>query len=128
MLEELRIYNFAIIDKLELAFARGLNVITGETGAGKSIIVDAVDLLLGGKADTSFVRAGSDRAVVEGLFVLDPRSEAVIVPIMQREDLLDDDRIAVLVLSREIRANGRSTARVNGVTINMELLNELGAA
>ena len=58
MLEELRIKNFAIIDQLDLTFASGLNVITGETGAGKSIIIDAVELLLGGKADPSFIRAG----------------------------------------------------------------------
>ena len=62
MLEELRIQNFAIIDNLELEFSPGFNVITGETGAGKSIIIDAVDLLLGGKADPSFVRAGAEKA------------------------------------------------------------------
>ena len=68
MLEEIRISNFAIIDHLELGFGKGLNVITGETGAGKSIIVDAVELLLGGKTDAAMVRAGSDKAVIEGGF------------------------------------------------------------
>src|SRR5512135_1754741 len=68
MLCELRIQNFAIIDRLEVHFGEGFNVITGETGAGKSIIIDAVDLMLGGRGDADFIRAGSDRAVVEGVF------------------------------------------------------------
>ena len=65
MLEELRIQNFAIIDSQELTFASGFNVITGETGAGKSIMIDALELLLGGKTDNAVVRAGADRAQVE---------------------------------------------------------------
>ena len=67
MLEELRIQNFAIIDSLELTFTAGLNVITGETGAGKSIIIDAVELLLGNKADSAFIRTGAERAIIEGV-------------------------------------------------------------
>jgi DNA repair protein RecN (Recombination protein N) len=127
MLEELRIQNFAIIESLELTFAPGLNVITGETGAGKSIIIDAVELLLGGKADASFIRAGAERALIEGVFVLDPRAQAAIVPILQREELLEGDDAEVLTISREVRANGRSTARINGVTVNLEALSEIGA-
>ena len=65
MLTELRIENFAIIDQLELAFSTGLITFTGETGAGKSIIIDAVELLLGGRAENSMVRTGADRALVE---------------------------------------------------------------
>src|SRR5436190_24324642 len=68
MLCEIRIQNLAIIDRLEVHFNAGFNVITGETGAGKSIIIDAVDLLLGGRADIDFIRAGNDKAVVEGVF------------------------------------------------------------
>jgi len=127
MLEELRIQNFAIIESLELTFAPGLNVITGETGAGKSIIIDAVELLLGGKADASFIRAGAERALIEGVFVLDPRAQAAIVPILQREELLEGDDVETLTISREVRANGRSTARINGVTVNLEALSEIGA-
>ncbi|MFQ3568205.1 MAG: DNA repair protein RecN [Aggregatilineales bacterium] len=127
MLEELRIQNFAIIESLELTFAPGLNVITGETGAGKSIIIDAVELLLGGKADASFIRAGAERALIEGVFGLDPRARAAIVPILQREELLEDDDAEVLTITREMRANGRSTARINGVTVNLEMLSEIGA-
>ena len=71
MLTELTIINFAIIDELHLRFPPGFNVLTGETGAGKSIIIDAVSLLLGGRADTTLVRASTDRAQVEGIFHLD---------------------------------------------------------
>ena len=126
MLEELRIQNFAIIDRLELGFAAGLNVITGETGAGKSIIIDAVELLLGGKADPSFVRAGADKSVIEGIFVLNDATLAALAPILEREELLDPSQRSVLTLSREVRVNGRSTARVNGVTVNLDVLVELG--
>ncbi len=129
MLEEIRIQNFAIIDALELTFAPGLNVITGETGAGKSIIIDAVDLLLGGKADAAFVRAGAEKALIEGVFSLDERARAALLPILRRTDLIDDGAPPdALTLTREVRANGRSTARINGTTVNLELLSEIGGA
>jgi|FLYN01.1.fsa_nt_gi DNA repair protein RecN (Recombination protein N) len=126
MLEELRIQNFAIIDRVELAFAPGFNVITGETGAGKSIIVDAVELLLGSRADASAVRAGAERAVVEATFALNPQTQAFLLPIFERENLTDGDIPAFVTLSREIRSNGRSAARINGVTVSQEVLREVG--
>jgi DNA repair protein RecN (Recombination protein N) len=127
MLEEIRISNFAIIDRLELDFGKGLNVITGETGAGKSIIIDAVELLLGGKAEASMVRAGADKAIIEGEFGLTPEAEELIAPVLEREGLVEDDHKAdLLILSREIRTNGRSSARVNGVTVNLDVLSEIG--
>ncbi len=126
MLEEIRISNFAIIDRLELGFGRGLNVITGETGAGKSIIVDAVDLLLGGKSDASMVRSGADKAVIEGTFNLGEATQALIVPVLEREGLTDENGGDSLILSREIRANGRSSARANGITVNLDVLSEIG--
>jgi DNA repair protein RecN (Recombination protein N) len=125
MLEELRIENFAIIDRLELNFAPGFNVITGETGAGKSIIIDAVELLLGGKADPSFVRAGADKALVEGVFTLNKATQAAIKPILERAELENEDT-AFITLTREIRTNGRSTARINGVTANQDVMREIG--
>ena len=82
MLEELRIQNFAIIDNLEIDFADGFNVITGETGAGKSIIIDAVELLLGGKPDPMMIRTGADRAVIEGTFASPTRWS--LAPAMSR--------------------------------------------
>jgi DNA repair protein RecN (Recombination protein N) len=126
MLEELHIQNFAIIDRLDLTFAPGFNVITGETGAGKSIIIDAVELLLGGKVDSSFVRAGAEKAVIEGSFALNAAASAIIKPILEREELTDDSKF--LTLSREVRTNGRSTARANGITVNQDVLREIGAA
>src|SRR5512138_3307895 len=125
MLTELRIHNFAIIDQLDLRFGPGLIILTGETGAGKSIILDAVVMLIGGKADTTYVRTDSEAAFVEGVFQLKgPEKEAVHF-ILQREDLMDDPDYVVLM--REIRKEGRSVARVNGRTVNVSLLKELGA-
>jgi DNA repair protein RecN (Recombination protein N) len=122
MLEEIRIQNFAIIDSLELTFAAGFNVITGETGAGKSIIIDAVDLLLGGRADSGAVRAGAEKAVVEGVFTLNRDMRAAIDPVLLREDLYDEDTASFVTLSREIRRSGRSAARVNGISVNLDVL------
>ncbi len=126
MLEELRIQNFAIIDQLELTFSPGFNVITGETGAGKSIIVDAVELLLGGKADSSLVRAGADKAVVEGTFALSAATQSLIKPILEREEMEAEDA-SYITLTREIRGNGRSAGRINGVTANQDVLQEVGS-
>jgi DNA repair protein RecN (Recombination protein N) len=126
MLDELRVQNFAIIDSLEMRFAPGLNVITGETGAGKSIIIDAVDLLLGGKADASFIRAGADKTVIEGVFKLDPPIQALLQPVLEAEELTGDDP-GFITLTREVRSSGRSTARVNGVTVNLDVLARIGA-
>jgi DNA repair protein RecN (Recombination protein N) len=128
MLEELRIRNFAIIDELDLTFAPGFNVITGETGAGKSIMIDALELLLGGKSDSGVVRAGSDRTVVEGVFSLDARAQAALKPMLEREGLLEDGKADYVILAREVRDSGRSMARVNGITVRSELLKEIGEA
>jgi DNA repair protein RecN (Recombination protein N) len=124
MLRELTITNFAIIDELHLRFTPGFNVLTGETGAGKSIIIDAVSLLLGGRADTTFIRTGADVAQVEGIFRLDGRPQAQINPILEREGL-EGDLPDTLILGREIRATGRNYCRVNGRTVNLSLLEEI---
>lgn len=126
MLEELRISNFAVIDELELTFGAGFNVITGETGAGKSILVDAVELLLGGKADPAFVRADADRCVIEGFIALNARNREAVLALLEREDLLEADDPGYLSIQREIRQRGRSSARINGVTVNSALLREIG--
>ncbi|NOZ29226.1 MAG: DNA repair protein RecN [Chloroflexi bacterium] len=123
MLVELNIRNFAIIENLSLRFDRGLNVLTGETGAGKSIIIDAVSLLLGGRASTDFVRAGADRAEIEGHFLLGPRAEA-IHPILEAEGLEGEDDL--LILAREVRRNGRNICRVNGRAVALSLLRDIG--
>jgi DNA repair protein RecN (Recombination protein N) len=124
MLIELSIRNFAIIDDLRLELAPGFNVLTGETGAGKSIIIDAVGLLLGGRADTSMVRAGADMAQIEGVFRLDERVQSLVNPILEREGL-EAETADLLILGREIRANGRSTCRINGRSVSLALLEEV---
>jgi DNA repair protein RecN (Recombination protein N) len=129
MLTELRITDFAIIDSLHLHLEPGLVVFTGETGAGKSIIIDAVELLLGGKSDPLFVRAGADAARVEGLFALEPGAQAGIQAILAREELLDDGDDAEateVILAREVRREGRTAARVNGRLVSLALLREIG--
>ena len=124
MLAELTITDFAIIDDLTLQFSPGFNVLTGETGAGKSIIIDAVTLLLGGRADTGFIRTSCERARIEGLFRLSEQLRAEIDPMLEREGL-EGDNPDVLLLGREIRKNGRSFCRVNGVAVNLSILEEV---
>lgn len=124
MLAELRIQNFAIIDHLELRFEPGLVVLTGETGAGKSIIIDAVELLLGGRAEATVIRSGEPAALVEGTFRIAEAVREPVLAILEREGLLDDPEH--LVLGREVRREGRNLARVNGRTVNLALLRELG--
>src|SRR5512136_2343729 len=113
MLAELRIRDLAIIDQLNLSFGPGFNVLTGETGAGKSIIIDAVGLLLGDRASQEIVRAGADRTEVEGVFALGPSAAARLAGVLA-DNGLEGDTADMLVLAREVRPNGRSVARVNG--------------
>ena len=126
MLEELRIHDFAIIDDLTLQFDSGLVVFTGETGAGKSIILDALGAILGARVDTTSIRKGADRAIVEGFFRLDGPEKEFVNELLDREGLLEDpDR---LWLGREIRAEGRTIARVNGRTVSLSVQSEIGEA
>jgi DNA repair protein RecN (Recombination protein N) len=125
MLTELHIQNFAIIDKLDLRFNSGLIILTGETGAGKSIILDAVVMLIGGKADATFVRTDSDAALVEGVFQLKGPEREAVHEVLNREELMDDPDY--VILSREIRNGGRSVARINGRTVGASLLREIGS-
>jgi DNA repair protein RecN (Recombination protein N) len=122
MLTELRIRNFAIIESLSLPLARGFNVLSGETGAGKSIIVGALGLLLGERASTDLIRTGADRATVEGVFDVADRPEIAV--------LLDERGIdaeeSFVVLKREVAAAGRTRAWVNGSTVSASILAEVG--
>jgi DNA repair protein RecN (Recombination protein N) len=122
MLTELRIRNFALIDRLSVQLGPGLNVLTGETGAGKSIIVGALSLLLGERASSDVVRAGEERASIEGVFEVEGRDDVA--------RLLDERGIeaeeGVLVLKREVAAEGRSRAWVNGTPATASMLGELG--
>lgn len=125
MLTELRIENFAIIQELELRFAAGLITFTGETGAGKSIILDAIEALVGGRADATLIRSEAERAAVEATFRLPTASRAAIHQLLAAEELLDDPDY--VTLGRELRREGRNIARINGRTVNVSLLRELGS-
>jgi len=126
MLRELHIQNFAIITDLTLKFEPGLVVLTGETGAGKSIILDALSAVLGTRVDSGVVRAGSNQAVIEALFEFDDVTLESLRPLLEQEGLLEEERF--LTLSREIRSEGRSIARVNGRSVSLTIQAEIGAA
>ena len=129
MLVELTIENFAIIERLQVSFHEGFNVLTGETGAGKSIIVDAVASVLGGRLEQEQIRAGASQASVEAVFEVAGPAGRRILPILQEHDLLDEapagDRFT-LILRRDLRLGGRSVCRVNGRAVPLSLLQEIG--
>ena len=135
-LTELRIRNFAIIDRLHLRFHGGLNILTGETGAGKSIIIDALGLLLGDRATAEMVRAGADRAEIEATFRLEagtPKHDlggpgvSAVLSLMEAEGLDDPDAPGTLILCRELRRSGRSISRINGRAVLRQILSEMAA-
>jgi DNA repair protein RecN (Recombination protein N) len=125
MLKELHIENFAIIQSLELNFATGLIIFTGETGAGKSIILDAIGALVGERTDATMVRSGADRAVLEAVFTIPPAYNEEAHCILEREGL--DEGSEEIVFGREIRLEGRTVARINGRSVSISLLKELGS-
>src|SRR5690348_10058332 len=100
MLCEIRIENFAIIDRLEVRFEPGFNVITGETGAGKSIIIDAVDLLLGGRADSDFIRSGADKSVIEGVFEVPTALASEVKSLLDAEGIEPAETPNEVILTR----------------------------
>ena len=125
MLTELRIQNFAIIQELRLNFMNGLVIFTGETGAGKSIILDALEAVLGGRADTATIRTGVKRAQVEATFRLTEDIQEPVHTLLKAEDLLDDPDY--VTLTREIQREGRNTARINGRIVTATFQREVGA-
>ncbi|MBS4761458.1 DNA repair protein RecN [Carnobacteriaceae bacterium zg-ZUI252] len=121
MLVSVTIQNFAIIESLTVDFKTGMSVLTGETGAGKSIIIDAVSLLSGARASSSFVRHGSDKAILQALFDLD---NAPIVQAMLTElSIPNEDN--QLMIYREIHATGKSVIRINGLLSTAQVLKQL---
>jgi len=124
MLTQLSIVNFAIIEELKLDLGPGFTVLTGETGAGKSIIIDAVELLLGGRADAAKLREGADFALVEGVFEMEEGDLAEVHTLLEEQQLVDDPRF--IVLAREIRREGRNLCRINGRVVSLALLRTIG--
>ncbi len=124
MLLELRIQNFAIIDSLHLEFQPGLVILTGETGAGKSIIMGALDMLLGQRVDMSTMRKGSEFASVEAVFRIPENSKEQVLELLEKEELLDGSEY--LTLTREMRVDRPNIARINGHRSNVGVLVELG--
>ena len=142
MLRELTIRNFALLEIAHLHFGTGLTVLTGETGAGKSIVIDAIGCVLGGRTSAEVVRAGADRATVEAIFDLDVETADAVRTTLDglgMADLIDGDEggdtseggggrgAAALALSREIGRNGRSVARLNGRAVPASTLAQVGA-
>lgn len=125
MLRELDIRNFAIIDALTVSFSEGLTVLTGETGAGKSIIIDAVHLLAGGRGSQEFIRHGAKKAEIEGLFSLDDDQHPVFRKLEEFGIAWSDGDI---LLRRELNDKGKNVCRINGKLVTISILREVGAA
>ncbi len=120
MIQSLTVENYAIIDKLEIEFSRGLSIITGETGAGKSILLGALSLILGKRADTSILKDKSRKCIVEGIFDI---AEYGFQGFFDKNDIDYDD---FTILRREISPNGKSRAFINDSPVNLNLLSEIG--
>ena len=125
MLKELSIKNFAIIDELTVGFEEGLTVLTGETGAGKSIIIDAVHLLCGGRGSQEFIRHGAKKAELEGLFIITNPKHGVFNKMIDVGIEIDEESI---ILRRDINDSGKSVCRVNGKLVTIGILREIGAS
>lgn len=124
MLIELSIKNFAIIEKQTVSFDRGLTVLTGETGAGKSIIIDAIHLLVGGRGSFEFVRHGEEKAEIEGLFQIDEIEHPVVKKASEFGIEIEE---GMVVLRREISKSGKSVCRINGKLVTITTLREIGS-
>lgn len=122
MLQELTIKNFAIIHDLSLSFESGMTVLTGETGAGKSIIIDAVGLLAGGRGSNEFIRHGENKCVLEGLFTME--SNPITYELLKKYDIETEDD--TLIIQRDIHRNGKNVCRVNGRLVNIATLRLIG--
>jgi len=121
MLLEISIKNFAIIEEIALNFETGMTVLTGETGAGKSIIIDAMNMMLGSRATTDVIRHGAPKAEIEGLFAID--ENRALQQLFEEQGLEWADE---LIIRREIFQNGRSVSRINGQMVNLSVLKAVG--
>lgn len=120
MLKHISIKNVAVIEKADIDFDRGFSVLTGETGAGKSIIIDAINMLKGERASKGLIRAGEQKARVDGEFETDIHSAGQIA------DILGTEPERQIIISREMGLDGKNTIRVNGVPVNLTMLKQIG--
>ena len=125
MLSELYIRNLAIVDEIKISFTEGLNILTGETGTGKSIIIGAISLLCGGRANTSSIGKRSDNAYVEGVFFLSDYDEKILRDKFELLDLDIEIEDNMLIISRTISKNGRSVSKINNKTVNNSILSDI---
>ncbi|MGB8968680.1 MAG: AAA family ATPase, partial [Candidatus Sulfotelmatobacter sp.] len=121
MLVELRLENYAVIDNAAVEFASGLNLLTGETGAGKSILIDALALLLGEKASSDVIRTGTDRAMLSAVFACEGEAEDVIEKVLEHNGL-DESEDGSLIVRREIAAGGKGRVFVNNQPATVAVL------
>jgi len=124
MLVELSIQNIAIIDRLRVTFEPTLNALTGETGAGKSIIIDALGAVVGGRTSPDMLRSGEERARIEAVFDVTDRDDPALRAVLDEAGIEHED--GTLILSRDLQSNGRSVARINGQTVTVGLLGRVG--
>jgi DNA repair protein RecN (Recombination protein N) len=121
MLKQLYIKNVAVIEELNIDFLKGLSVLTGETGAGKSIIIDSIGLLKGDRGSKSIIRSGEEKARVDGVFDADKQTAQKIA------DILGTEPEEEIIISRQISSDGKNTVRINGVPANINMLREIGS-
>ena len=125
MLNQLYIENFALIDKLELDIEEGFTVFTGETGSGKSIMIDAISFAIGKRADKSFVRKGCKKSIIELTFFIKDNTKKLLEKILKEEDIDIEDNM--LILKREIYADGKSLCKINSRNINISFLKKIAS-
>lgn len=122
MLQHLEIYNVALIDEVKIELGAGLNILTGETGAGKSIIIDSINAILGERVSRDLIRSGKDKATVEAVFQIDNDRLADIY----ENSGIEPEEDGILIVSREFAVNGKNICRVNGKMVTMSMLKEIG--
>ncbi|MBS3969246.1 MAG: DNA repair protein RecN [Clostridia bacterium] len=124
MLQEIHIKNFALIEEVTIEFEKGLNVLSGETGAGKSILIDAVGLLLGDRASSDYVRTGCEKAIIQGVFNFSPAENQEYTAILQNIGISPEED-GTIILAREIGNTGKNVCRINGRTVNLSSFQNL---
>src|SRR5665647_2704050 len=125
MLKELQIKNFALIDDISVKFGKGLNILSGETGAGKTLVIEAINLLLGERADNELIREGSDKLIVQGYFDLTKSEKSI--QFLKSENLVEENEgFEDIAITREVSSQGKNRSFINGIFIQVNVLKNLG--